>query len=199
MAAVCGPAAQRATDAPAQRRGCDHRAGLRVGTGPAHHQEGESDRRAGQVQAAEQRPAELDQPEQQRWLVHDCATQRQPLLPNRLSQLGPGVAWHDIDGDGNDDLIIGSGKDGRLAVFLNNGKGGFAGLSAMATAAATTRDQTSVLAWTASPGSSSLLAGLSNFEDGKAEGKQRRRMTKAPGKAETLLASTVQGLSQHRN
>jgi len=48
--------------------------------------------------------------------------QRQPLLPNRLSQLGPGVAWHDVDGDGNDDLIIGSGKDGRLAFFLNNGE-----------------------------------------------------------------------------
>ena len=102
--------------------------------------------------------------------------QRQPLLPNRLSQLGPGVAWHDVDGDGNDDLIIGSGKDGRLAVFLNNGKGGFAGLSSMATAPATMRDQTSVLAWTFSPGSSSLLAGLSNFEDGQVEGQSASRI-----------------------
>jgi enediyne biosynthesis protein E4 len=102
--------------------------------------------------------------------------QRQPLLANRLSQLGPGVAWHDIDGDGNDDLIVGSGKDGRLAVFLNNGKGGFGGLSAMATAAATTRDQTSVLAWTLNPGSSSLLAGLSNYEDGQADGQSAARI-----------------------
>src|ERR1041384_830097 len=102
--------------------------------------------------------------------------QRQPLLPNRLSQLGPGVAWHDIDGDGNDDLLIGSGKDGRLGVFLNNGNGGFAGLSAMAMAAAATRDQTAVLAWTASPGFSSVLAGLSNFEDGQAADKSVMRL-----------------------
>src|SRR5262249_935950 len=33
---------------------------------------------------------------------------RQPLLPKKLSQLGPGVAWFDIDHDGWDDLIIGS-------------------------------------------------------------------------------------------
>jgi len=35
---------------------------------------------------------------------------RQPLLPNRLSQLGPGVAWYDFDGDNDDDLIITSGS-----------------------------------------------------------------------------------------
>ncbi|MEK6302941.1 MAG: VCBS repeat-containing protein [Acidobacteriota bacterium] len=102
--------------------------------------------------------------------------QRQPLLANRLSQLGPGVAWHDIDGDGNDDLIVGSGKDGRLAVFINNGNGGFGGLSAIATAAGTTRDQTSLLAWTTNPGSSSLLTGLANFEDGQADGQSAARI-----------------------
>jgi hypothetical protein len=24
---------------------------------------------------------------------------REPLLPNRLSRLGPGLAWRDVDGD----------------------------------------------------------------------------------------------------
>ena len=42
---------------------------------------------------------------------------RQPLLPKRLSQLGPGVSWFDLNGDGWEDLIIGSGKGGRLATF----------------------------------------------------------------------------------
>ncbi|MFT5187735.1 MAG: hypothetical protein ACI957_000750 [Verrucomicrobiales bacterium] len=31
---------------------------------------------------------------------------REPLLPNKLSQLGPGMAWGDIDADGDDDLIL---------------------------------------------------------------------------------------------
>ena len=40
---------------------------------------------------------------------------KQPLLPNRLSQLGPGLAWGDIDGDGTADLFMGgaAGDIGR--------------------------------------------------------------------------------------
>ena len=44
---------------------------------------------------------------------------RQYLLPDALSQLGPGVAWFDLDRDGFEDLVIGAGKGGRLAVFRN--------------------------------------------------------------------------------
>ena len=51
--------------------------------------------------------------------------ERQPLLSRRLSQLGPGVSWADVDGDGWEDLIIGTGSGGKLAVYRNNGKGGF--------------------------------------------------------------------------
>jgi enediyne biosynthesis protein E4 len=35
---------------------------------------------------------------------------RQPLLPNKSSQLGPGHAWGDIDGDGDDDLYFTGSK-----------------------------------------------------------------------------------------
>jgi hypothetical protein len=45
---------------------------------------------------------------------------RQPLLPNRLSQLGPGVTWLDADGDGDPDLFVGAGRGGRLAWFRND-------------------------------------------------------------------------------
>jgi hypothetical protein len=46
---------------------------------------------------------------------------RQPMLPNSFSQLGPGVAWSDLDGDGKEDLIVGAGRTGRIAWFRNTG------------------------------------------------------------------------------
>ena len=46
--------------------------------------------------------------------------ERQFLLPNSLSQLGPGVAWFDLDRDGDEDLLVGAGRGGRLGVFRND-------------------------------------------------------------------------------
>jgi hypothetical protein len=51
--------------------------------------------------------------------------QRQPMLPFKLSQQGPGVAWTDLNGDGVEDLVIGAGGGGSLAVYFSDGKGGF--------------------------------------------------------------------------
>ena len=51
--------------------------------------------------------------------------QLQQLLPHKLSQLGPGLAWGDADGDGLDDLFVGgaAGQSGEL--FLYRGRNGF--------------------------------------------------------------------------
>jgi hypothetical protein len=50
---------------------------------------------------------------------------RQPLLPRKFSQCGPGVNWTDVDGDGRDDLALASGRPAAPAVFLNDSKGRF--------------------------------------------------------------------------
>jgi hypothetical protein len=91
--------------------------------------------------------------------------ERQPLLPKKLSQLGPGVAWFDVDGDGWDDLIVGGGRGGRLAVYRNDGKGGFTASSGPPFDKVLGRDQTSVLGT-----EFGLLVGSANYEDGLTNG-----------------------------
>ncbi len=51
--------------------------------------------------------------------------EHQPLLPNRLSQLGPGLAWADVDNNGLDDCFVGgaAGEAGRL--FMQKSVGEF--------------------------------------------------------------------------
>jgi hypothetical protein len=49
---------------------------------------------------------------------------RQPLLEYQLSQLGPGVSWIDVDGDGDDDLLVPDGAGGEL-VWHRNDRGHF--------------------------------------------------------------------------
>ena len=95
---------------------------------------------------------------------------RQPLLPNRLSQLGPGVAWFDVDGDGRDDLIVPSGKGGKLAVYRNDLEKGFQPFESPILNNAASRDQTAVLCWSPRPGVASLLVGSANYEDGATNG-----------------------------
>ena len=46
---------------------------------------------------------------------------RQSLMNRRYSQLGPGIAWVDLNGDGWEDIVMGNGKGASLAVWLNEG------------------------------------------------------------------------------
>ncbi|MFQ5676478.1 MAG: FG-GAP-like repeat-containing protein, partial [bacterium] len=89
---------------------------------------------------------------------------RQPLLTKRLSQSGPGIAWYDMDSDGDDDLIIGSGEGGDLAYFENNDEKGF--LKGHLNIHADF-EQTAVLGWSQEKGKASFLVGNSNYEDPK--------------------------------
>ena len=91
--------------------------------------------------------------------------ERQPLLPNRLSQLGPGVCWHDLDGDGWEDLFVGSGKGGGLAIYRNDGQGSFTPIRDAEMTRVTTRDHTTILG-----AGAQLFVGFSNYEDGLTNG-----------------------------
>jgi hypothetical protein len=95
---------------------------------------------------------------------------RQPLLPNKLSQLGPGITWFDVDGDGWEDLLIPSGKGGRLAVYRNDAKGGFAPFTAAPFEQLVTRDQTSLVGWRVATNRALVFVGSANYEDGLALG-----------------------------
>ena len=99
---------------------------------------------------------------------------RQPLLPRRLSQLGPGLGWHDLDGDGWEDLMIGSGKGGAMGVYHNDSGVGFTPWSRPPFTQPVTRDQTSVIAAYLASGQIVILTGSSNHEDGLPIGAQVR-------------------------
>ena len=85
---------------------------------------------------------------------------RQPLLSRKFSQLGPGIAWLDVDGDGAEDLVIAGGRGGAMAVYLNDRRGGFH--NSTVANPPLTQDQTAVV------GNSKLgvLAGAAIYEAG---------------------------------
>jgi hypothetical protein len=86
---------------------------------------------------------------------------RQPLLANKLSQLGPGITWSDVDGSGTDDLIIGSGRGGRLALFENFG-GHLTRRDVLGAEAP--GDETTILVMPDGHGGNELLVGQSSYE-----------------------------------
>lgn len=89
----------------------------------------------------------------------------QPLLPIKLSNLGPGVSWIDIDRDGDDDLLIASGKGGQLGSFENKGNGQFEAMHLNKISGTAPGDQTTILGW-AEGKKTSLIVGSSNYEQG---------------------------------
>lgn len=89
--------------------------------------------------------------------------ERQPLLPFKLSQMGPGVAWTDLDGDGHDDLVVGAGRGGSPAWFRSNGRGQFT--AAPANPALTVPDDLAgLVGWEDGTGRRGVLAGLTGYE-----------------------------------
>ena len=94
----------------------------------------------------------------------------QPILPRRFSQLGPGVAWCDLDGDGHEDLVIGSGKGGLLSVYLGDGQGHFKRDNSAPFNAAAAEDQTGMVVLPRSAQDGAILVGTGCYEDGGTPG-----------------------------
>ncbi|MFM1941728.1 MAG: hypothetical protein RI897_710 [Verrucomicrobiota bacterium] len=90
---------------------------------------------------------------------------RQPLLPRKLSQPGPGIAWADLDKDGWDDLIIGTGAGGHLGAFRNQNGTALKPFDLPFVQRTLNRDLAGI---TVSGGV--VLAASSNYEDGSNQG-----------------------------
>jgi len=110
---------------------------------------------------------------------------RQPLLAKRLSQPGPGVCWWDVDGDGWEDLVVGTGRGGQLSWYRNNGQGGFHKVNEPPWTTTVARDQTTIVGW--KPGA--VLVGNANYEDGLTNGSAVSACQVGQGQAEEVVAA----------
>lgn len=86
---------------------------------------------------------------------------RQPLLPTKFSQLGPGITWADVDDDGKVDLVVGTGRGGKVALLRNAGSR-FTLSNPPGTA--NPRDLTTLVPVPDGKGGTVLIAGQSNYE-----------------------------------
>lgn len=106
---------------------------------------------------------------------------RQPLLPHKLSTLGPGVCWADLEGNGHDALLITGGKEGHTAIFRNNGQGDFVQWTNAPVPVSNPRDQTAPLVWRGADGVTRLIIGESNWEDADTNAPPFRIFSLQPG------------------
>jgi len=90
---------------------------------------------------------------------------RQPLLMRQLSQLGPSVGWLDLDGDGQDELLVGAGRGGSLGVYRRLASGRFERVPAPAVTLPD--DLGGLAAWFDAEGRPGLIAALANYESGQ--------------------------------
>jgi enediyne biosynthesis protein E4 len=100
--------------------------------------------------------------------------EEQPLLPRRLTQSGPGIAWIDLDGDGYEDLVIGAGKGGRVSVLRHRGSDGFVPWTNV-WSNVLTDDATGLVAFVGTEGTRTLLIGQASCESAGVEGPAVRR------------------------
>ena len=87
---------------------------------------------------------------------------RQPLLPHRLSQAGPGAALLDLNLDGHLDLTVGGGQGQGLSVYLGNGLGAWQ--SVPTGKSGFPSDMAGIVGWWRSDGGTSLVVANTGYE-----------------------------------
>ena len=87
--------------------------------------------------------------------------ERQPLLPRKLSQAGPGLAWFDLNRDGWDDLVVGAGRGGTFSILMNNEGREFK----LVAGGIVNQEQAGLVGWMANAQRPLLMAGYSQYEE----------------------------------
>ena len=126
-------------------------------------------------------------------LFNDFA--RQPLLAKQLSQLGPGIACFDIDGDGKDELFIGTGRGSNIEAFRASAQEGFRPMRVL-THSPSSDDITGLAPFVSSTGERMVLAGLATYESGGASSMMQCRLTAKGDALEVLPLPDIVGLPE---
>lgn len=113
---------------------------------------------------------------------------RQRLLPYTLSDPGPPIAWFDFNGDGWDDLLVGTGRGGSPVVFRNDTRGGFIPQRATNLLKPVDRDLTAILGWRPRPDRVGLLFGFFNPEGDRAPHPTLRQVDLTSGAIDDALS-----------
>jgi hypothetical protein len=129
--------------------------------------------------------------------------ERQPLLPRQISRSGPGVAWADLDGDGQDDLVIGAGQGSKLATLRNLSDGSFSPFPGYANARTEDQATTGILILGQSNAIPSILTGVSTYEASQpleetvrirtVDNSKGPGLTNGPSSTGPLAAADIQG------
>ena len=90
--------------------------------------------------------------------------QRQPMLPRRLTESGPGIVLFDWDDDGREELFFGNGSGGNIIAYKNKIDSGLVKLNEPALAKPLSGDALGLAGWVDTNGNRSLIAAVSNHD-----------------------------------